>query len=320
MKNLRKLSALIIAVMLFFAFAAIAFASETDAPKGTDDPADPGDTLTTGASDTAAEPVIPDGYKIGLYVLDGEGNTVSASGGLLSCITGGSVDLFIKHDYQIVAKLYNSKNEYLEPDTELILGVTDESGNVTLEHNRVIMRASDAPYSFALRILDPSAEGGETNYPISVKRFKLEVSDLLIAAIAVYVIVNVFRKNSNLFTEEFIKEEKKPLYRKIMIALAIAAGIVLIGGAVLGICFSYLDWTKIARYIVMGLGAVLIIGMFVVNSLMTDKEKRDKAQQTARTGGGSASSAAFEFDGTEPTLDEVLENMKKEKENSGEEN
>lgn len=313
MKNLRKLSAVVIAAILVFAFAAVAFASETDSPKGTDAPVGTGEVTTTGAEPSATENPIPDGYQIGLFVLDGEGNNVPASAGLLSCLTGGSVDLYIKHDYQIVAKLYNSKGEYLEPDTKLILGVDDAGGHTTLEHNRVILQASDKPYTFNLRIMSTTAENGETSYPISVKRFKLEATDLLIAALAIYVIVSVFRKSGSMFSNEFIKEDKKPLYNKLMVALGIAAGIVLIAGAVLGICFSYLDWTKIARYVLMGLGAVLVIGMFVINSVMTDKDKRDKAQQTARTGGGNASKAAFEFDGTEPTLDEVLENMKNER-------
>ncbi|MCR5610370.1 MAG: hypothetical protein K6F68_00850 [Clostridiales bacterium] len=314
MKKLRKLSALLIAVMLVFAFAAIANA-QGEAPKETEIPVEPAEVPTTGAEPDATENPIPEGYQIGLFVLDGEGKTVPASAGLLSCMTGGSVDLFIKHDYQIVAKLYNSKNEYLEPDTELILGVDDLSGHTTLEHNRVILHASDTPYTFSLRILSTTAENGETSYPISVKRFKIEATDLLIAALAIYLVVSVFRKNSSLFSNEFIKEEKKPLYNKLITALGVAAGIVLIAGAVIGICFSYLDWAKIVRYVLMGLGAVLIIGMFVVNNVMTDKEKRDKAAQTARTGGGNASKAAFEFDGTEPTLDEVLENMKNEQKN-----
>lgn len=312
MKNLRKLSAVIIAAILVFAFAAVVFAAETDAADKTGDPEGSGGVITVGATSETTENPIPDGYQLGLFVLDGEGKNVSASGGLLSCITGGSVDLFIKNEYQIVAKLYNSKNEYLEPETELILGVEDESGNTTLEHNRVILRAADKPYSFTLKVLNTSSEDGYTSYPISVKRFKLEVTDMLIAALAVFVVVGVFRKNSSLFSDEFIKEDKKPLYKKIMAALGVASGVVLIAGAVIGVCFSYLDWAKTVRYIVMGVGAALIIGMFVVNTLMTDKEKRDKAQQTARTGGGNASKAAFEFDGTEPTLDEVLENMKKE--------
>ncbi|MBQ1817729.1 MAG: hypothetical protein II124_03760, partial [Clostridia bacterium] len=57
--------------------------------------------------------------------------------------------------------------------------------------------------------------------------------------------------------------------------------------------------------------------MAVINSLMTDKNKRDKAQQTARTGGPTNSAAAFEFDGSEPTLDEVLADMEKGKSEDG---
>ena len=123
MKTMRKLLLVLLALTVVLAFAGAALAEEaTTAPADT---SDPGIAPVIGAA--ATENPVPEGYSIGLFVLDGEGNTVTEKGGF-SCL-GSSVTLYIKHDYQIVAKYYNSKGETIEPDEELILGVEDESGN-----------------------------------------------------------------------------------------------------------------------------------------------------------------------------------------------
>lgn len=250
---------------------------------------------------------------MGLFVLDGEGNPVQTSSGLASCLGGGSATLYIKHDYKIVAKYYNSKGEQLDAEKELILGFEDESGNVSLEHNCLNIKASDETYSFTFSVFDKSKDGKTASYPVKIERFNFSVTDLLLAALAVYLIVTVFRGSGSMFSDEFIKEDKKEQFKKLTRLLAIVTAVALIASGVLGICFAYLDWVRIAKYVLFGIAAVCLIGMFVLSNVFTDKEKRDKAQQTARTGGGNASKAAFEFDGTEPTIDDVLADIEKQK-------
>ena len=156
-------------------------------------------------------------------------------------------------------------------------------------------------------------DGAEASGDFSVSRFNFSILELVIAFLGGYVIISALRGTGSLFTDEFIKEEKKASFKRIMRIMAIVCGLVLIASAVATVCFSYIDGINIVRYVCLGLAFVLLIGMAVINSLMTDKNKRDKAQQTARTGGPTNSSAAFEFDGSEPTLDEVLADIEKDK-------
>lgn len=307
MKTMRKLLLVLLALTVVLAFAGAALAEEaTTAPADT---SDPGIAPVIGAA--ATENPVPEGYSIGLFVLDGEGNTVTEKGGF-SCL-GSSVTLYIKHDYQIVAKYYNSKGETIEPDEELILGVEDESGNITLEHNKLILAPADNAYTFTIKMLDPSKEEGYTSSPVSVKRFKFEFTDIFAVAVGVYVIVTAIRGSGALINDEFIKEDKKELFKKLSRILSVAAGLMFIASAVLGVFFSYCDWVFMTRYILFGVGILCLLALLIMNSIFTDKEKRDKAQQTARTGGGNASKAAFEFDGTEPTIDDVLADIEKQK-------
>ena len=337
MNNLRKLFALLLAVMMLAAVTLTVFA-ESAPSQGTDgdapadnapdaqtepkdgDDEDSGEITTTGAIDATTTGEAddegdgaPEGYSMGLFVLDGEGNPVQTSSGLASCLGGGSATLYIKHDYKIVAKYYNSKGEQLDAEKELILGFEDESGNVSLEHNCLNIKASDETYSFTFSVFDKSKDGKTASYPVKIERFNFSVTDLLLAALAVYLIVTVFRGSGSMFSDEFIKEDKKEQFKKLTRLLAIVTAVALIASGVLGICFAYLDWVRIAKYVLFGIAAVCLIGMFVLSNVFTDKEKRDKAQQTARTGGGNASKAAFEFDGTEPTIDDVLADIEKQK-------
>lgn len=310
MKKLSKIFLVLLALALVVSMLALPVYAEDGSGEGdTGAAAGTESTTATGTAATASD------YKIGLIVLDKDGNPVTNSGAM-SCL-GGSVTLYIKHEYQIVAKYYNSKNETVDTEDKLILGIEDESGHVTLDGNTVHLASADDSYTFKVRIADPTNEAGETTYPITVQRFKFDFPDLIIAAIGVYVIVSAIRGTGSLFTIEFIKEDKKELFKKLTRILAGVTGLVFFGAAVLSCCFSFLDWVAVTRYVLFGIGALCLIAMIVVNYLFTDKEKKEKAQQTAGTGGGRASSAAFEFDGTEPTIDDVLEDLKK-KENKNE--
>ncbi|MBQ1893242.1 MAG: hypothetical protein II155_03970, partial [Clostridia bacterium] len=68
-----------------------------------------------------------------------------------------------------------------------------------------------------------------------------------------------------------------------------------------------------ARYVLFGIGLAALIAAMILNTVFTDKEKKQKAQATALTGGNTSSAAAFEFDENEPTVDEVLAEIEKKK-------
>lgn len=308
MKKFYKILVVLLAVLTALSLAAAVFAEGED-PKGTDEPAD-GSTVTTGETtgattgETTGTATTATGKTVNFVsITDENGKDMLASSGL-GCL-GGGASFFIKHEYTIVLGYYEN-GKTTETDDQIILGITGGDGHVTYQHNTIKLASADKPYTFSLRYIRTDGEAGDAVQEFKVSRFKLDISDMIVGAIGIYVIVCVFRGGGALFDYAFIKEDKLALFKKLALALSLTAGVVFITSAVLAICFSYLNWVKIARYVCFGIGALCLIALMVLNNMFTDKEKRDKAQQTQRTGGGNATKAAFEFDGTEPTLDEVL--------------
>ena len=303
MKTTKKLLLVVLAMLLALTLCGAVFAESGE--KTGDDAADAGDTTTTGAVTTGTESP----KQVVLIALDGNGDPVKSSTGS-SCM--GGTTLFIKHDYIIEAKYYDSTTrELIETDDQLVLGVDSDTDYITVEGNRIKLAAAPEPYNFTIRVADPTAANGEASYPAAVNRFNVSLLELLIGFAGIYVIVSALRGTSNLFNDEFIKDEKKPVFRRVIRIMAIITGLALIAAAVLAIFFSYIDSVRIIRYVLLGLAFLLLIGMAIVNSVMIDREKRDKAQ--AGHSGPVNSSAAFEFDGSEPTIDEVLADLEKEK-------
>ena len=296
MKNTKRILAIIFALLLTLALCCAVFAEKSGSDSDSTD--DPGDTLTVGASEPEAT---KNPYSIGLFVTDGEGNKINGSTGCL----GSSATLFIKKDYVITAKYY-SNTEIIDTDDQLILGFQCDNGHVTLDHNTLRLTASDEPYTFTVTLVDPDSEAGESTHPIAVSKYRMAFSDLIVCFIGLYLIINAIRNKGSLYSDEFIKEEKKEDFRKIMRSLGVVSGLAFIAAGVTGICFSYMPWASTARYVLDGIGVASLIAMLVVSAKMTDKEKRDKAKATALTGGHTSSAAAFEFDEDEPTLDDVL--------------
>ncbi|MBQ4341349.1 MAG: hypothetical protein II756_02450 [Clostridia bacterium] len=325
MKTLKKLILAVTVLALMLALCTAVFASEGDTTT-TGESAAAGDTATTGESATtgetdgasaeataapaATDPASAVADQVTYETVDGNGNPVRISG--LAACSGGSAPLYIGHEYTINFKYYStSRRETVDPGKVIIKSVESESDKVSFDGNTVHIAASDTPLTFKVTVEMP--DGAEASGDFSVSRFNFSILELVIAFLGGYVIISALRGTGSLFTDEFIKEEKKASFKRIMRIMAIVCGLVLIASAVATVCFSYIDGINIVRYVCLGLAFVLLIGMAVINSLMTDKDKRDKAQQTARTGGPTNSSAAFEFDGSEPTLDEVLADIEKDK-------
>lgn len=309
MKTIKKLALILLIVMLALSVAGAVFAEGSS-----DNTAEPSPETTEAAATepAATEEAKPDPtYRI----YDANGKTVTDMSAM-SCL-GGSMNLYIKHAYTVVLG-YADGTKLQETEDELILDFETDNSDVTRDHNTITLPASDKPYKVTVKVAYPKAKEGSVDLPLSVKRFNVSLPDIVVAFIAGYVLVNVFTGKGALFTDEFIKEEKKTQFKRLMRILACVTGVMFLLAAVLSICFSYLDWVKIARYVLFGLGLAALIAMIVINSLFTDKEKKQKAQATSLTGGPSSSAAAFEFDDNEPTVDEVLAEIEKKKtENNG---
>ena len=271
---------------------------------GSEDGDDSG--ITTGATDVSAT---ENPYSIGLFVTDGEGNRINDSGAM-SCV-GGNVNLYIKNEYLITAKYYLG-SEIIDTEDRLILGVEGGEEYVTLEGNTIRLAPAPEPYTFKIRIVDKNKDSGETDFAIGIRRFKVDLPDLLVGFIGIYVLVNAIRGKGSLFSDEFIYEEKKPKFKRIMRLLSAVTAVAFIAASVIGVCFSYAPWASLVRYICFGIGVAALIAMIIVNAKLTDKEKRHKARQTALSGGPTNSAAAFEFDEDEPTIDDVLAERERE--------
>ena len=141
MKTLRKLSALLLAVLLMLTVSFAVFAEDaptSNEPDKTEETSTgASDTTTTGASDTTTtgdsegdaattgadhpETATEDPYSIGLFVTDGEGNRIQDSGAM-SCL-GGAVNLYIENEYILTAKYYKGTQIFDATEDKLVLGV-----------------------------------------------------------------------------------------------------------------------------------------------------------------------------------------------------
>ncbi len=216
--------------------------------------------------------------------------------------------LYIKHGYTLY---------YVHTEIEGY----PKAGNVTLElevqegfedyamlnedATEVIIKPCDSTFYF---MITPHV-GGETGQVVSVNvnRFYIDFMVVILAAIGIYALVSAIRGKGALFTNEYIKEGKEQEFKKWARICAMIAGIAMIAYAALTIFFSYLSWTTTVGYVLFGLGILSLVAILIISKLLTDKEKKAKGQaNTASTGTGRGSAAAFEFDGTEPTIDDIL--------------
>lgn len=312
MKKRLRILLVLMALVMTVTLCASVFAEEAPADKAEDTAAEAGDAVTTGAEPAATQ--VPMSFN--LYLLDGEGKEVSGNTGCL----GSGAKLFVKHDYTIVAKYYNSNGETFDAEEDLILGVDTDDPHVTLEHNKVKLAASDEPYSFTIRVVDPENAAGEKTVAAAVSKYDFSILEIVVTFLGVYIIVNAAIGKRALFSDEFIKEDKKRLFKLLTMILAVAAGLALIASGVLSMLLPYLDSMRTVKLVLLGVAIALLLAMSIIGSVLTDKEKRMKAQETARTGGPTSSAAAFEFDENEPTIDDVLENLNKEKDTDDGEN
>ena len=303
MKTLKKLALFLLIAMLAISVCGAVFAEgSADASEAPTEAA-----ATDAAATEAPAETKPDAtYRI----YDENGKTVTDMSAM-SCL-GGSMNLYIKHAYKVVIG-YADGTKMKETEDELILDFETDNPGVTRDHNTINLPASDTPYKVTVKVAYPKAKEGSVDLPLTVKRFNVSLPDIVVAFIAVYVLINVFTGKGALFSDEFIKDEKKDQFKKLVRLLACVTGVMFLAAAVLSICFSYLDWVKIVRYVLFGLGLASLIAMMIINSVFTDKEKKQKAQATSLTGGPSSSAAAFEFDENEPTVDEVLAEIEKQK-------
>ncbi len=301
MKLSKKLLTIVLALLLALAVCGAVLAESGE--KTDESTGDAGDTTTVGAiTETEGAAAPASNLQVVLLALDGNGDPVKTPGAS-SCM--GGTTLYVDHNYMIRAQYYDpSTRELVETDDQLILGFESEADYITQNGNTLRLAAAPKPYSFTITVADPNSAEGQVTYPASVTRFNVNLLEMLIGLAGIYLIVNALRSNSSFTNDEFIKEEKKTSFRRAVRTLAIIAGIALIIAAVLAIFFSYKDGVAIVRYVLLGVAFASLIGMAVVNATMTDREKRAKAQQGMHAPVNS--SAAFEFDGSEPTIDEVL--------------
>ena len=309
MRVSKRMVVLLMAVVLSLVFSAAVFAEQSV------DTTEAAEVLTAAAESTE-QTSTGNKYSIGIFVTDGEGNPIQ-SGGLMSCINGG-INLYVEHDYTLKAMYYDAEGKTYETSEQLILSIetsSEESSKyVNLDFNTVKLSAAPEPYVLSMRVVNPSSDNGEAKFSAQIKKYNFDLTDILVAAVGVYLIVGAIRGTGSMFSDEFIKDDKKQQFKRIMRIVSVIAGVVLIATAVVGILFGYIDWTKALRYVLLGIAIVILILIGVINSIFTDKEKKAKAQMGST--GGHTSSAAFEFDGTEPTLDDVLNDLEKKEKSS----
>ena len=264
------------------------------------------DTTTTGADGKIDYSQFSPAYSI----TDGDGNNTKAYSLGAGCGMGG-ITLFTDHDYKINFT-YASNDDSVEPpvaDIEILnCDPAMQEKYLSIENGSVRVKAGNEPFGFTLAL---KQNGEVTNNALSfnVSKFKVDLTDILLLGIGVYALVTAITGTGAMYRNEFVKDGMEDKFKKTVRIAALIVGICMIGVALLSIFCSGNESLSWLKYVLFGIAVATLIGSLILTSRMIDKDKRTKAQATARTGGPTNSAAAFEFDDDEPTIDDVLANM-----------
>lgn len=248
-------------------------------------------------------------------IRDENGKITTKYSGGLSC--GSNMILFTDHYYDIHFDYVNKSDgsaSSVVPELEIRDCPSNILGKyVRVENGSVIVEPSEEQYSFNLVLLQNGKD--VAGMGMSVAKYKVEFSDILILGIAVYALVTAITGTGAMFKNEFIKEGKEEDFKKYVRICALIVGVCMLAVAFISIFLCSKDNLAWLKYVLFGVGIAALIASLVITSKMTDKEKKAKAMAAGRTGSVGDSSAAFEFDEDEPTIDDVLANMKNKDEN-----
>ena len=284
--------------------------SSDDKANASDDEAD-GDLLTTGAESAeaaataAAEDIDTSGMSVTFSVFDGEGNETRNFSGGTGCFSTGYT-FYTDHDYKI-SYIYTDGSEKVKEAAIRVIDCDPEmqSKYLKVEGNTLSIKAGKENYSFKVALFENGAVT-DKQMQINVARFKVEFTDILILGIGVYALATAITGTGAMFRNEFIKEGCEEKFKKYVRICSAVVGVCMLGVAAISIFLCGNEKAVYAKYALFGIAVAALIGSLVITSKMTDKEKKAKAYASGRTGGVSDSSAAFEFDEDEPTIDDVL--------------
>lgn len=308
---------------LFFLFAALLICMLLIVPLGAafaeGDTADDGEMHILSAEDTSAETATTgaidySGVTMRSPVMRDENGKITNNYSTgLSCGASG-VTLFTDHYYDlsfVYANKTDNSDSSIVPEIE-IRDCPAEALNkyVRVNGGTVTIDRSPEPFSFTIAVLQNGEDLGSMR--INVAKYKVDFSDILLLGIGVYALVTAITAKGTLFRNEFIKEGMEDDFRRSVRIAAAVVGLAMIAAALISIFGCTVDWLRWVKYALYLVAVIALIASLIITNRMTDKEKRAKAQATARTGGPTASSAAFEFDENEPTIDDVLANLNKD--------
>lgn len=135
--------------------------------------------------------------------------------------------------------------------------------------------------------------------------------DIIILGIGVYLIFAAIIGKGRLYENDFVREGMEAKHKKIIRITALVVGLMMVASVVL----SALDKYDQLRYVKLGLFGAMLIAFIICMLLLrgcVDQEKKKEAMQQGYAGGKPSTSAAFEFDENEPTVDDIMNNKKDE--------
>jgi|GEM_PF-1885321 len=246
---------------------------------------------------------------------DGEGNRTNAFSTGLSCGANGYT-LYTGRDYSIniIYTANDSASTEQVPVAELEIIDCDPAMKekyLSIENGSVKVKAGNDKYSFKVLLLQ-NGKSTEQAVPFNVASHKLELNDILLLGIGAYALLTAITGSGSMLRNEFVKDGMEDKFKKTVRIASAVVGVAVIGVAVISIfctASGKLNWLK---YVLLVVAVGALIAALILANKMTDKEKRAKAQATARTGGPTNSAAAFEFDDDEPTIDDVLAKINNE--------
>lgn len=172
------------------------------------------------------------------------------------------------------------------------------------ENNELSLKASEL-VRFIIRAA--SDDGATVELTIDVRKQSMSLINIVMLAFGLYAIYYGIRGRGSMFNTETAKEGREKLLKLIVRVACLIVGVCLGVVGFMPVIDGYGRYGIVTTILFIGCIVIIAAAIITVN-LLTDKEKREKARATRQTGGtpASAPNCAFEFDGSEPTLDDVI--------------
>lgn len=157
-----------------------------------------------------------------------------------------------------------------------------------------------------------AANGSRADVPeIAIAKRSVGIFDILLCAIGLYLLFAGIVGKGKLYDSEFVKEGMEQKRRTIIRVTCLVVGILMVASFLIKLLDGYGEYGILSTIIFFVMLAVFIVALLLLRGCTDQKAKYEAQSSPMGARRKQATSAAFEFDESEPTLDDITKNNKR---------